>query len=705
MTVRDPAQLLQRIPELEALTGDARIARAIESGDVFKVYRALVWARLLRRLPEHAALLKSLAGQRRLFAKPLKGSPGLGSINSVGFSFVGSAERDAASNTYVALHAFVILFQLPVIPLGAYIVQSAGSKGLSSQWRIFARVPLGWPSWLYQRGIAAGLVCLVGAGAINAFHQSRFQDLTVWNGFDVPLTVKFGEHTASVPKQGHFSLELPVGKIDGQAMTADGRVVDRQQETLTSSGNEVVWNIAGATPLVLEYVHYVKEGSNATPEKRPEEVFCGQNFHRFSSVNDIYTDPPKTVSMGKHEDTVTRSHLFALSQGERHGSSLCLSYLLQKDALEASLPILEERARQSGWALGDAYGYVRLAEMVSAEKTIPIARMARDAHPDEVDLQRAYQHVQIDAGHLQQMQEEYSQRAQREPESAQAQYLAAVLMPGHAGLMQMEKLSARFADDPVILRSTCFLREAHGDFAGASKAWQALKALSPQDAERILDTQVSSLLATHRIDEAWQVLDEAFRAEGSTKSNRYAASLALIANGAGKDPESAFAELRKKADAGDLDFDRVRGGLEPELKAKDQPPEVKLALALRDHPDFALQWLDKASRPDLVDLGREQWALLYGEALRRKADAAVARLERVGTMDLPSRSIFARYVRGEAVTLDEAELSLEERAAAYFIRSRNDTLPVAEREKLRAQAAKSDVLHSVISTAIKNWAA
>ncbi len=42
----DPADLLQRIPELEPLCADRWVRRAVASGNPLKVYRALFWAAL-----------------------------------------------------------------------------------------------------------------------------------------------------------------------------------------------------------------------------------------------------------------------------------------------------------------------------------------------------------------------------------------------------------------------------------------------------------------------------------------------------------------------------------------------------------------------------------------------------------------------------------------------------------------------------------
>ena len=75
MSISDPANLIHRIPELQALADDHKIRRAIETGDAFKVYRALLMANLFRRLPRHRDLITMLTNERRLFAKPILKAP------------------------------------------------------------------------------------------------------------------------------------------------------------------------------------------------------------------------------------------------------------------------------------------------------------------------------------------------------------------------------------------------------------------------------------------------------------------------------------------------------------------------------------------------------------------------------------------------------------------------------------------------------
>ena len=94
MTPSDPAGLLQRMPELERIAAeDGPVRAALASGDPFKLYRVLRWGSWTGRLKAHQELVKELLGNRRLFARPLNGTPSLFTMNSAGVGFVGEDER------------------------------------------------------------------------------------------------------------------------------------------------------------------------------------------------------------------------------------------------------------------------------------------------------------------------------------------------------------------------------------------------------------------------------------------------------------------------------------------------------------------------------------------------------------------------------------------------------------------------------------
>ncbi|HYH96980.1 hypothetical protein [Hyalangium sp.] len=189
--IQDPAGLLQRIPELKPLCEDPGVLHAVEHGDPFRLYRALRWARWLGRLRSHRELIDSLLRQRRLFARPLHKNPWLGTVNGFGSTLLGTAEPDSLDGTHIATHCVVALFALPLLPLGAYVVRPGeGSGAFNRSWTLFARVPMGPLPWLWSRALALGVIVLVVLGALQAFQDSRSQDVRLINGVSQPVLVE-----------------------------------------------------------------------------------------------------------------------------------------------------------------------------------------------------------------------------------------------------------------------------------------------------------------------------------------------------------------------------------------------------------------------------------------------------------------------------------------------------------------------------------
>jgi len=122
---RDPAGLLERVPELARLGSlHASLRRAIERGRPHAVYRALFWLRVLGKAGPDAQLIRDLLGHRRLFIQPMKGAPAMITFNGFGSSAYGGAEPDPADGTYILTVYFVGVF-VPLYPFSPYLVRRA----------------------------------------------------------------------------------------------------------------------------------------------------------------------------------------------------------------------------------------------------------------------------------------------------------------------------------------------------------------------------------------------------------------------------------------------------------------------------------------------------------------------------------------------------------------------------------------------------
>ncbi|MEO7494577.1 MAG: hypothetical protein ABIT83_19580 [Massilia sp.] len=689
---------MQRVPELEALTDDPKIRRAIESGDPFKVYRALVLARLFCRLPAHKELLKMLTGERRLFVKPLKGTPSLISFNSVGFGFVGKAEKNS-DDSYIAMHAVVVLFAVPLIPLGAYVVRDNGSR----QYQIYARAPLGIMGWLYTRGLALMLVLSVFIGAASSYRASGNQDLIVLNGFDVPLTVDIGAQAITLAPNSRATVTLPVGKVTGTARAAKGGVIDTFAQDMHSSSMLSIWNVAGAAPLVRDTVVYTKtpranDGNNAFT------VYCGIRFIELAGVEYAFVQPPQTLSMSKHQDSRSVQHLDVMDAKNMSGADACLQYGFGQGHEKDVAKVAEAVAQLKGWSQEYAGLALFAAQNDSPAEAVRVARRAAAAHPDDVRSARMLQDVRDMAGQHEAMLKEHAARAQAHPDSAVEQYLYAVLLPGQPGTDAMQALALKFPQDAVILRSLAWRKAAHGDYPGALRDATRLHQLSRELAEENINIEVRTLLALHRGAEALALLDRTLRDPAATHDDGARVGYALVARQMGGDADRYLRPAAgEKESALRLDWLRVNAGLQPLQSDSEKDPAVKMALALRDAPEVASRAAATISPSGFAGMSAGQLALLYAEAARRQHAAVSEKMSKLIRLSSTEDALLRRFVRGEAVSLDEADLEIDMQAAACFIRSRNPSLSAAEREALRLRAAKLDLLQGAVTTALKQW--
>jgi hypothetical protein len=704
----DPAGLFQRIPELEPLCEDARIRKAVEAGDSFKVYRALWWAKTLNRLPAHRDVLMLLLSQRRLFARPIKKAPSMQTINSIGTTIVGSSEKNA-DGTYIATHAFVILFAIPILPLGAYLV-SAGQKARS--YNFFARVPLGSVYWIWSRFWALAVVAAVAVGAVRAGYSVGHHELQIVNAFDKPVQAQIGPESASVPAHGRAALTLPVGKYKGVARVAGAaNPIDETELDIVSNNGLLVWNVAGAAPVYLEPVIYSADSAAKTAEPKPT-IYCGQRFIPFPRVDDEFTEPPKEVQMSESEHQVTRIHVDIIgskANPNKASSAICFGWLASQGKLTQALEVQTAAARAQNWEAGIAGNLLAIQAAADPAIAAKLALEATAAQPNDVDVQRSAQQARIAAGQEPQVIAEYKKRAAAKPDSALDQYLYVRLLEGPEGLTAADQLLKRFPKDVPLLRLEVYERAAANKWADSDQAWQLLQQVKPEEAIGELEFDALDLVAQGKAKDAEARVEKAFVGleKGSSEQRDIAelhARLALLSGDA--NPDRLLQQTEGKDSPATLS--RARLGLalrthDPADKDGDEPL-VKLVRAARKSPTEAIAASAKLEVLDLFSLDPASWALTFGEAARTGAEAAQKSLARYFPGDSHSKiELLRRFVRGEAVTLPVGLVEPAVRAAALFVRSRNASLAAKERAALVAEARHLDWLHTSVSSAIDSW--
>jgi hypothetical protein len=685
-TPQDPAGLLNRITELRILCSDARVARALASGNPFKVYRALFWARLTGRLGAHRRTVEQLLRNRRAFARPLRGKPWLGTLNGFGATFLGSAEAEP-DGTRIATHALVLLFAVPLFPLGAYVVSHAGRSGLSTQWRVFARVPLGGLAWAWSRLVSLGIAAAVLAAGQGALHAARHHDLHVVNGFAQPVQVTIGPASFAIPAGGHDRVNLPVGTHTARA-TAGGVVVDEAPLEVGTGSDLQIWNVAGGAPVMVRQVSYYS-GTPPANAKEPDPVLhCGERRISLGGIDYEFTEPPRRLSVPKGAGLVTKRVVSIAEEKGADGTLLCGFLLLQKKALPGALAILEQRARASGWAPEPTQRALWGAAQLGLKEEIRIARAARDAHPDDVPVNRTYQDLALDSEEAAAVREEYRRRAQAAPGSPAAQYLHGRLLPDEAQLQ-------RFPDDPHLLRLVTGLRSEREDWPGVDRAWRALRARSAAGAGEMLDVEARALLSQRRPADALRAIEELFsQLEPGARGEAALLYARVAARGGAAGPGRLIDQL----DEGERPLLRAQAGLDSGEEAPS--PAILVLRAAASDPRDALTRVAEAGTALLPQLDADTLLLLYGEAMRsgHPAQQVLETLMRGAPEYLEP---FRRFVRGE---LDgAARLRPQMRAAAELVRSRVKGLPAAERSALRAAALRDDVLGTVVSRAARAW--
>src|SRR5713226_2463136 len=590
--LQDPSEILNRVPELESLAGEPSIRRAIEAGDPFKIYRALFWTRLLGRLASQRDTLSTLLRNRRLFAKPIKGSPWLGTLNGVGATLLGESERDP-DGTHVATHAVVIFFVVPLLPLGAYLVRKQESGVLRTSWRIFARVPMGPVPWLWSR--------LVAFGAVAAVHSARYGDVRVVNAFEVPMAITVGGETATVPAQGDLVVNARVGRHPARAATADGIEVDALELEVTSGKGVLVWNVAGAMPVFLLDVVYSRvKGPPDETEPPPRAVYCGQRLIQLPSVDYAFRAPDKSVSMPEGPSRLVKSYL-DYERGEHDARRLRLFFQAQKRREADAAAFREIAAPSARWDPVAATAGVDDRRSKSVAQALRIAKEARDARPTDIEAHRLYQVTAEEAGGGSELVDEYRKRAEAEPASADAQYLYARLLRGTQGRTLIDRLAARFPDHVYLLRASFYMRFRGGDWTGAHEAWARLRVWTDAAATETVDEEIRALVAIGKFADALKLAGATFEKGPpwvrSTMAQRFARIAAVGGVGA-SDVLIARVEADAHLRTGEkLWLLRQQSGLK--VPKEITAPGLALVRVLAQDPVGALRLVGSASDLDL----------------------------------------------------------------------------------------------------------
>ena len=706
---RDPAGLLERVPELARLAeAHADLRQAIEQGRPHAVYRALLWLRLRGKAGPDAALVRELLATRRLFIQPLNGAPSMVTYNGIGARVYGQAEPDASDGSHITTLYLVLVF-VPVYPFSAYLVRSATPRG----WTFFGKVPLSIECYLWQRAVALAGVVAVLIGAYNAFGSMRYNTVQIVNALPQAVEARVGSSPPLMVGARHMEAVRARIGVQNIVIKLNGRVIENGQVEVKRGYDIDVWNVLGAGPLYWEDVVYSAKGSSAsTPAAEEPTLICGERTFLEKRVDYPFTTPPSTISMSETQPVTHRTR-FALAE-------LPPLYCVYK--LSAAGKTAEAKAL--ALSIADATNYdLEIVESLVAffdaqhdsKQALDLADIGRKRDDSRIEYQRLYQAEACHAGLRAQVAQEFRERARAHPDSADDAYLLGRMLAGVEADQFVTETQARFPRHPYLLRSAAYRALWRGEYAEVERLVDELRPVDLKIWQEALDLELRALAGSGKVDKARSLAKDGLNSAHLERSSHFelVVDAQLLANFEPKanagpalegllgDGDSETKDIRVAA--------RVNAGATVSLaelesvQNKSLRSGLDLELKVRDNPDAALaQVLSSKEAPQ--GLSSTSWALLLCEAARR--DAHHPALERLADWSQYGRAgtaALVAYVEHGTASDDLEDLEPEALAAADYVRSRAESPGSKERDALRSRAKREDALHGLISLAMTDW--
>jgi hypothetical protein len=697
----DPSGILARVPELEALSTDPGIHKAIERGSPRGVYRALFWARWLGRLRDEKSKKEAsaLLGNRRLFLEPLAGrAPVMSTINGIGTTIYGREEQ-GDDGAYVTTLFFVFFF-VPIIPIGAYLVADAGGRS----YRFYGKAPLGSVSYLWGLSLLLAASCAALFGMASTLWASQHATVYVFDGLPVPVVATIGGQTVQIAPDSHAAIVVGSGTQQVAITTLDGRPVEAGSIEARAGEDVLAWNVLGAAPLYLEQVVY---GSSLyQPPTGPDpELACGRTDIHWGSVDYAFREPPSSIQMQSQYGTETHSHADVAPGGFR----LCAALLASRRQYAEAVSLLTHVA--SAMPPTDTMAVLELADYVlrvggQYEDTLPMLTSARMAMPNDVTVHRAYQDAMVAIGRRDEVRSEYEARATADPTSGDAAYLAVRLETHPGELDTYASLVQRFPDHGLLLRAYGYTLYDQHRCLEATEVWSRPAALV--EGESMTLPRAACLISLGRAAEAAQLVDETTQRMPQAAETFAPAYVAAAMAGGASDPRLVLSRADFSDDPGARMRATLQAGLpvdRTQLSSLDGPDrdltEIFFVAAL--DPDRALALALTLPRTSIRQLPEPLFVLLYGEACRRDAQSPVAIALAAGSPLGPNRTDLLRtFVATGTENTEITELYPDVRAGAWVVRARATTNE-EERVRLLARVPRDDVFGAWATRAMSGW--
>jgi tetratricopeptide (TPR) repeat protein len=678
--------MIDRVPELEALAGDARLARALESGNPHRVYRALWWGRLMGKFKEHKELVNSLLANRRLFLKPIKGAPTMYTLNGVGARVYGSDDRDPSDGTYIGTHFITFVF-LPIFPLAQYLCTSSGN-----QYQFFGSVPFGSLVYLWRQLLGVVIALGIAITALTSFESARNNDVTIANGLDYPVEVSIAGNKVMVGPDSYEIERCKVGDHQVVVTGPGGETVEEGELSLRGGPDVVVWNVRGAAYLYEQRIPYTANDSVAV-EVPDAEVFCGQQAIVRDRVSFPFREPARSVSLSTGQNVAWRTHFNFIPGGWR----ACSSHLSHSGKIAEGIALAESQIN-----LDDPED-LNLVQMLISNAQGKAAAIEwieqRLAEHDGVELHRVRQDLYSCESRYDELRSIYQDYYEQHPGSADASYLLIRTLRRRDALARLREARQRWPDHTYLLRSQAWHLHGNRQFEQSLPLWTALA----EHEAGYSDSLAEALVGLGRTEEALALFEA--QAPASFDEAVARAHVALLS---GKKPEPAALRqaFSDPETARAFFFARVSGELPPGLLNRIKDPVARAAVEitsklhtdgnaaielLRQAPEGAEGWLD------LVSL-----LLLLGEAMHANDTGQIERIE--ATIPGYVYTVAAvRICHGSADQEDFESVPLQYIAAAQLAASQRPGISGRQAQKLRQEARYNDVLSTMVSHALDSW--
>lgn len=699
--LRDPAGLVERVPELVELSQESpAVRRAIEKGKPHAVYRALLHFAWFKAKGRSRDVARELLSRRRLFLEPIASAPTLFTYNGCGFRIYGRADRDS-DGTYVSTHYLTFVY-VPLFPLRSYLTADGDT---AKSYRFVGKVPGSLATYLWQRLVALAVVLSVAVASAHAIDDSLHGTLHVTNGLALPVHV---ELSGAPPVDVPGGREVPIRASAGRhhiSVLLEGAPIETGDLDLPRGKTVSFWNVLGAALVFVENVSYA---ANATPDAASEEepeVHCSAGFGSAEDVVDAFTESPRTISMSKDSGKVVRRRVDFMRT-----PNACVGYLSATGKTGPAAALARKIAEVGHYRLEDVNVALELLKRAGEEDAVvSLARAARDQNPTSVEFHRTYQSAMEATGKRRDLITEYRARMQQNPGSADSMYLLARVSEPEEEMSLLRTGLGVAPHHPYLLRAFGFRQMCDGRHQAAAEAFETLHRTDPVEFRDVALLDVQALAGLGQIDPARTVVREMLDVRDlppMTREQLVIAALQLSSF----EPRVATEEMVARVEPARRVAVLLDGGLDvskedlEHVTERAQRSAFEVALVAREQPASALDALAKLDGVVVRSLSGVQWGLLFGEAARIEPPHAVlSKLTEETPLDRVRTEALARFIRTGESSAEFVELPADLRAAIVLARSRRAGVTDTDRKALREQVKLLDPLRGPVTRAMNAW--